>query len=238
MLRKKCVTGWFKRWKREKNKETSLAQREEISSINKEISLLLQPTKVWKNRSFLSSSPTAILYTLVWFYFIYLFYQISYAFFHLTLLIDVREGCHYFFMADIIKSICRFLPVLPLPLTLFFSSLYSFVTHPLLFFPSREVAVLPHCHSHHHQSANCWPWEGTSLCLVIPFLHPAFSHSLPHTQSSTSLTFTLHFPYHLSSSLFLSSRAVSLSPHPTILTTHRLLLSVSCTVNWFSLCVL
>lgn len=52
--------------------------------------------------------------------------------------------------------------------------------------PPRQVAVPPHCHSHHHQSANCWPWERTSLRLVIPFLHLASSHSPPtfHTQSS------------------------------------------------------
>lgn len=152
-----------------------------------------------------------------------------------------------FFMADVTKWTRRSCHFFLLLLLLF--CLPSLLYLPPL--PPREVAVLPHCHSHHHQSANCRPWERTSLCLVIPVLHPAFPHSLPtsHTQSSTSLTFTPHFLHNLSSSLS-SLRAVSLflsfsSSHLTPPThTHTLTLSVSykltfslCTVNvWLGQC--
>lgn len=181
-----------------------------------------------REKRFLSSLP--LPFSLLPSYFICLFYHVCLVPLHLALLTDVREGCHHFLWqmklsgyADSCHS------------CLFSSFFFSFFSCPLSL--PQEVAVLPHCHSHHHQSANCWPWERTSLCLVIPFMHPAFSHSLPAscTQSSTSLTFTPHFPYHLSSSLSSSLRAVSLSLHPTLCSTHLLPLSVSCKLI-FSLC--
>lgn len=107
----------------------------------------------------------------------------------------------------------------------------------------REVAFLLHCHSHHHQSANCSAWERTSLHVVSPCLHPVFSRSLPtsHTRSSTSLTFTPHFPCHSSSSLSSSLRAVPPPPFSTTLFTLFTPLTSSLSrsyVNWFSLCVM
>lgn len=138
-------------------------------------------------------------------------------------------------MADIINWICKLLPILPLLLSL--SSLQLFCTPPMWV---REVAFLLHCHSHHHQSANCSAWERTSLHVVGPCLHPAFSRSLPtsHARSSTSLTFTPHLPCHSSSSLSSSLRAVHPPPFSTTLFTPLTSSLSRSYVNWFSLCVM
>lgn len=136
---------------------------------------------------------------------------VCFASFHWALLINAREGCHHFFMAAIIKWIRALSQTLASPT----SSIRLASPSPLAHSPSCEVAVLPHCRSHHHQSANCWPWERTSLRLVIPL---SASCILPFSSPPPALNHRLlslsrrTFPRHLSSSLSSPLGAVSLLP--------------------------